>query len=148
MEENISYTMENSDSDSVHEWSGDLLDDSDVDFEYQEESTYGKEIWKMIDVHSYNDTDWLTHETCNAKYELLLNQFYGKNNFSVLQDYALNEEHNVLKTLIYVNNRVTPIITTYVKLLLTYDKYNKLHALKNNTKLNNDVIFNLIIKYL
>ena len=102
----------------------------------------------MIDVHLYNDTNRLTHKTCNAKYELLLNQFYGKNNFSVLQDYALNEEHNVLKTLIYVNNRVTPIITTYVKLLLTYDKYNKLHILKNNTKLNNDIIFDIIIKYL
>ena len=36
----------------------------------------------------------------------------------------------------------------YVGLLLTYDKYNKLHALKNNTKLNNDVVFKLIIKYL
>ena len=42
----------------------------------------------------------------------------------------------------------TPIITTYVKLLLTYDKYNKLHILKDKTKLNNDIIFNIIIKYM
>ena len=36
----------------------------------------------------------------------------------------------------------------YIKLLLTYDKYNKLNLLKNKTKLNNDIIFDIIIKYL
>ena len=39
-------------------------------------------------------------------------------------------------------------IKQYIKLLLTYDKYNKLHMLKNKTKLNNDIIFNIIIKYM
>ena len=155
MEENISYKMFNSYSDSVHEWGSDSVYDSgsDLDFEYVEESNYGKEIWRMIDVQLYVDTNSLICETCNAKHNLLLNQFYGENNFSddniiVLRDYAFSEMDNVIKQLICVNNRVTPIITTYVKLLLTYDKYNKLHILKNKTKLNNDIIFNIIIKYM
>ena len=39
-------------------------------------------------------------------------------------------------------------LDVYIDSLSNYDKYNKLHILKNKTKLNNDVIFNLIIKYL
>ena len=157
MEENISCKMNylKSESDSVHEWGSDSEYDSgsDLDYEYVTESTYGKEIWRMIDVQLYIDIDLVTHKTCHVKHDLLLNHFYGKNkerddNFSVLQDYALSETHNVIKPLIYVNNRITPIITTYVQLLLTYNKYNKLHILKNKTKLNNDIIFNIIIKYM
>ena len=158
MEENISYSMENSDSDSVQEWNLENISDEALDYIYddwecREEIMYGKEIWKMSNVQSYIDTNSIIHEICKVKYELLLNHFYGENeefddNFHDLQKYNSNESFNVEETLIHVNNRATPIITTYVKLLLNYDKYNKLHALKNKTKLNNDVIFNLIIKYL
>ena len=157
MEENISYKMDYSELDSAKEWNLENISDEDLDYIYddwesREEISYGKEIWKMRNVQSYEDTEDLISNTCKVKYDLL-EHFYEENEtfkdyYYDLQKYNSNESNNVEETLIYVNNRTTPIITTYVKLLLTYDKYNKLHALKNDTKLNNDVIFKLIIKYL
>ena len=47
-----------------------------------------------------------------------------------------------------INRNNLTEIDKYVKLLLTYDKYNKLHILKHKTKLNNDIICDIIIKYL
>ena len=128
------------------------LEPSD-DWEIVQVRTYGKEIWKMLWTPLYLDTEQLVHNICNVKWELLLDQLYNENNerddnFSVFQDYVGSEKYDVIKTLIHVNNDVTPIITTYVELLLTYNKYNKLNVLKNKTKLNNDIIFDIIIKYL
>ena len=36
----------------------------------------------------------------------------------------------------------------YINALSNYNKYNKLNVLKTKTKLNDDIIFNIIIKYL
>ena len=161
MEENISCKMDYSELDSVKEWNLENISDEDLDYIYddwenREEIFYGKEIWKMRNVQAYEDTDYLIRETCHVKHNLLLDHVYGENriykkfddNFDDLHNYSIDESHNVTKALKHVNNRVTPIITTYVKLLLTYDKYNKLHILKDKTKLNNDIIFNIIIKYM
>ena len=46
------------------------------------------------------------------------------------------------------DDKIINEMNIYIKLLLTYDKYNKLNLLKNKTKLNNDIIFDIIIKYL
>ena len=55
---------------------------------------------------------------------------------------------DIISDLYDVNESNMTEIDTYVKLLLTYNKYNKLNVLKNKTKLNNDIIFDIIIKYL
>ena len=46
------------------------------------------------------------------------------------------------------DDKIINEMNIYIKLLLTYDKYNKLNLLKNKTKLNNDIIYDIIIKYL
>ena len=65
-----------------------------------------------------------------------------------LYDILRDEDNDIFYYLYDVNESNMNEIDTYVKLLLTYDKYNKLHILKNKTKLNNDIIFDIIIKYL
>ena len=55
---------------------------------------------------------------------------------------------DIISDLYDVNESNMTEIDTYVKLLLNYNKYNKLNVLKNKTKLNNDIIFDIIIKYL
>ena len=65
-----------------------------------------------------------------------------------LCDILGDEDYYIFRYLYDVNESNMNEIDTYVKLLLTYDKYNKLHILKNKTKLNNDIIFDTIIKYL
>ena len=59
-----------------------------------------------------------------------------------------DEDYDIFRYLYDVNESNMNEIDTYVKLLLTYDKYNKLHILKHKTKLNDDIIFDTIIKYL
>ena len=175
MEENISYTMENSDSDSeievdqfyknymirelknVRPKTRILSIHSNILTTYYKElheKHYGKEIWKMLEIPLYQDMDELIRDICDDKWYSFVARLFDNNmgkdyNFRVLGNYVDNNRRlNRLDTLIFDLNGGTPMITTYVKLLLTYDKYNKLHALKNKTKLNNDIIFNLIIKYL
>ena len=164
--------MDNSESDSYSVSERDFFDENyvmhaldtdrpeleylSIDFpsgEEVHERTYGKEIWEMSDNPLYEDTDRLVRDISNAKNKLFLGQLYKENeetyiNFNVLKDYSLIEYIDVLKTLILANNGDTTIIITYVKLLLTYNKYNKLNILKTKTKLNDDIIFNIIIKYL
>ena len=65
-----------------------------------------------------------------------------------LYDILGDEDYDIFRYLYDVNESNMNEIDTYVKLLLTYDKYNKLHILKHKTKLNNDIIFDTIIKYL
>ena len=146
--------MDYSELDSVKEWNLENIPDEylhyiENDWECREEIMYGKEIWEMENVQLYIDTKSLINDTCHDKHNLLLKHLRKENvkynnTFYDLLKYNIN----VSESLICVNNGVTPIITTYVKLLLTYDKYNKLNILKNKTKLNNDIIFDIIFKYI
>ena len=136
MEETISYKMENSESDS----------ESNSEIIYN----FGHPLYPAMSRLVYN--------TCMAKRKLFMNSLYEggaeydayqHNDYYVLYNYAVDES-------IRVNNYLTigkiicePAKTDkYVHLLLTYNKYNKLNVLKNKTKLNNDIIFDIIIKYL
>ena len=74
----------------------------------------------------YNDT--MVHET-----------YIDKNRFQ-------NDLNDYFYSIMYRNNLTE--IDKYLKLLLTYDKYNKLNILNNNSKLPKDVVFKLIIEYL
>ena len=117
------------------------------------ERTHGKEIWEMLKIPLYQDMDNLVNNICDDKWYFFVDRLFDNNmgkdyNFRFLDKCVGLRNLTVRETLIFVNNGITPIITTYVKLLLTYDKYNKLNILKNKTKLNDDIIFNIIIKYL
>ena len=96
----------------------------------------------------YIDTCKLVYNICIVKRDLILDPLSMEDeNFEDTFDFTCNVIEELINDLTNRHssyNKIDP----YVKLLLTYDKYNKLHALKNNTKLNNDVIFNLIMKYL
>ena len=103
---------------------------------------------KTSDNPLYIDTCKLVYNICIAKRDLILDPLSMEDeNFEDTFDFTCNVIEELINDLTNRHSRYNKI-DPYVKLLLTYDKYNKLHALKNNTKLNNDVIFNLIIKYL
>ena len=83
------------------------------------------------------------------KYALLRKQFMNKDT-DVWKEREMFSDVDLDWKGIFISpdNKIKNETKTYVKLLLTYDKYNKLHILKNKTKLNNDIIFNIIIKYM
>ena len=76
----------------------------------------------------YNDMPSMMSET-----------YIDKNRFK-------NDLNDYFYSIMYRNNLTE--IDKYLKLLLTYDKYNKLNILNNNSKLPKDVVFKLIIEYL
>ena len=88
----------------------------------------------------------LVHITYDDKYNLFINQLHDKN---IDYLYDRNATFNAVFRLICntISNK-TSELQKYINLLSTYNNYNKLNILKTKTKLNNDIIFNIIIEYL
>ena len=88
----------------------------------------------------------LVYITYDDKYNLFINQLHDKN---IDYLYDRNETFNVVFRLICNTiSYKTSELQKHINLLSTYNNYNKLNILKNKTKLNNDIIFNIIIEYL
>ena len=146
MEENISCKMNSKENDDYRS----------SDEESEEEEIMNNPIYDMMK-DSFNTI-------CLNKYELFLGQYRkfckvmseSENEEDFLENLTFEieciYEDYIYKSDLLISDVHTPNLKKYVELLMAYDGYNKnyhiLVALKNKTKLNNDIIFNLIIKYL
>ena len=161
MEENISCKMDYSDS------------ESDCDISDREEKENIKKTKKVLRLPYIYPGIYkkLVQATCETKGRLFSRPYdimWRKERTEYEADKEINQEErnerfqkrvDQIHELVYKNRNILADfydkdennmnkVDEYVKLLLTYDKYNKLHILKNKTKLNNDIIFNIIIKYM
>ena len=88
----------------------------------------------------------LVRITYDVKYDLFVNNLHEKH---IDYLYDRNESLNTTYKLICpTKSNKTYDLQTHMNLLSTYNHYNKLNILKTKTKLNNDIIFDIIIKYL
>ena len=115
-----------------------------------------------------NETRGLIIDICEVKKDLLINQYeafcetidryeYSDEKYEEFFDNLTFSYDSILN---YNDQRKYELLNTadcifdesdfdvYINSLSNYDKYNKLHVLKDKTKLNNDIIFNIIIKYM
>ena len=84
----------------------------------------------------------------NKKNRLLYEQFSNEDEDKDRRLYNYVYDSDMYYKLGCTDKNIRYDTTQYIKLLLNYNKYNKLHILKDKTKLNNDIIFNIIIKYM
>ena len=120
---------------------------------------YTRAFWKEI-----SDEDERTREAWgNPLYPTMVNlalTMINKKNRLLYEQFSNEDEEKDRRLHNYVydsdmyyklgctDKNIRDDTTQYIKLLLNYNKYNKLHILKDKTKLNNDIIFNIIIKYM
>ena len=141
--------------DAVNECFCDDDDDRSLDEDEYEE---------IMNIPMYRMMKDLFETICANKYELFSGQYIkfcqvmneSENEDEFLGNLTFEEEYvyewyaEQKYSLILGTNK--PNLKTYVELLTAYniytENYHRLVALKNNTKLNNDLIFNSIIGYL
>ena len=177
MEETISYTMEFLyTSCEYDEWEMNRSnEDSETDSEAErktkierekrekreeERREYTRAFWKEI-----SDDDERTREAwrnplyptmvnlaltmINKKKRLLYEQFSNEDDEKDRRHYNyIYDNSDMYYELGFTDKNIRDDTAQSIKLLLNYNKYNKLNVLKTKTRLNNDIIFNIIIKYM
>ena len=144
------------------------------DNDYGEYDNYNDDDDRSSDEESpinsiiYREMEHLFETICEEKYVLFLDQHVqicnmiceAENEDDIFDNMTFNEDNindwyeEQKHSLVFGNDGHTsePNLNKYVKLIAYYDDYTKnyhrLVALKDKTKLNNDIIFNIIIKYM
>ena len=135
---------------------------------YYDDDDISSEEKSLINSIIYREMEHLFETISENKYELFLDHYMeisdiictSENADDIFENISFNEDNindwyeEQKHSLLFGNDEHTcePNLNKYVKLIAYYDDYTKnyhrLVALKNKTKLNNDIIFNIIIKYM